>query len=103
MYQMDITLGLIKIQGTHPLQHSDIIKLGKTISPGQAQDVHCLVSSVPSFPANRARIRVEVHQELSPAASPKLLPILPSPNCWTSPPFPSLPIIRKICNKNALF
>ena len=40
----------------HPLQHSVIIKLGKTISPGQ--DVHCLVSSVPSFPAEKGLFKV---------------------------------------------
>ena len=39
-----------------PLQHSDIIELGKTISPGQ--DVHCLLSSVPSFTAEKGLFKV---------------------------------------------
>ena len=98
-----------------PLMEINICKLSLVSSipsiPSVLQSSQELLSSCSHSPehpqsqeeANRARIRVEVHQELSPAASPKLLPILPSPNCWTSPPFPSLPIIRKICNKNALF
>ena len=36
--------------------------------------------------ANRAIIKVEVHEELSPADSLNLLPLLASPNCWASPP-----------------